>query len=113
MKEMICICCPRGCHLSIDDDLKVTGNLCPKGEAYARAEVTNPVRIVTSTVRVKNRIDTVVSVKTVPAAPKGRMFEIIDEINKVGVNAPIKIGDVVIKNVLGLSVDIVATKNIE
>lgn len=113
MKEFVCIICPKGCRLKIDDDLKVTGNLCPRGIAYARAEVTNPVRTITSTVRVKNRQGKLLSIKTSTPAPKEKMFAIIEELNRLQVLAPIKIGDVVLRNILGLNVDIIATKNID
>ena len=113
MKELTCIVCPRGCRLKVDDDLNVTGNFCPRGAQYAKDELTDPKRMITSFVRVKNRKDTVVSVKTSTAIPKGMIFEVMEEINKVGVDAPTHIGDVAIANVLGTGADIIITKNIE
>ena len=112
MKELICITCPRGCHLSVDDNLNVTGNMCPRGAMYAKAELTHPVRMVTSTVVVKAKSECRLPVKTKEPIPKELIFKVMEEIDKVQVNAPIKIGDVVIKNVLGTGVDIVATKDI-
>ena len=113
MKELTCIVCPRGCRLVIDDNLNVTGNSCPRGAIYAKDELTNPKRMITSIMRVKNRKDTVVSVKTSTSIPKGMIFEVMEEINKVGVDAPTHIGDVAIKDVLGTGADIIITKNIE
>lgn len=113
MKEFTCIVCPRGCRLTIDDQMNVTGNFCPRGKDYAISEVTNPVRSITSSVRVTNREDLLVSVKTSGPIPKGKIFEVMDEINKIGVKAPCHIGQVVKENVLGLGVDIVITKEIE
>ena len=113
MKEFTCIVCPRGCRLTVDENLNVTGNSCPRGAQYAKDELTNPKRMITSFVRVKNREDTVVSVKTSTSIPKAMIFDVMNEINKVGVNAPTHIGDIVIKNVLGTGADIVITKNIE
>ena len=113
MKELTCIICPRGCHLKIDDDMKVTGNFCPRGVQYAINEMTNPVRTITTSIRVTNREDTLVSVKTSNPIPKGKIFEVMDEINKLKINAPTKIGDVVVKNILGLDSDIIITKNID
>ena len=113
MKEFTCIVCPRGCRLTIDDNLNVTGNSCPRGAQYAKDEVTNPKRMITSFVRVKNRENTVVSVKTSTSIPKGMIFEVMDEINKVGVDAPTHIGDIAIKNVLNTGADIIITKNID
>ena len=113
MKEFTCIVCPRGCRLTIDDNMNVTGNTCPRGKEYAISEVTNPVRTITSSVRVTNREDLLVSVKTSGAIPKGKIFQVMAKINKIGVKAPCKIGQVVLSNVLGLGVDIVITKNID
>lgn len=113
MKELTCIVCPRGCRLTIDDDLKVTGNSCPRGAEYAVNEMTNPKRMITSFMRVKNREDCVVSVKTSASIPKGMIFQVMEEINKVGVDAPTHIGDIAIKNVLGTGADIVITKNVK
>ena len=114
-RDFVCIVCPRGCSLSIDlDTLEVTGNSCKRGEVYAKNEVTNPTRTITTSVRVTNRKDTLVSVKTTNPVPKGKIMEVMKVINKVGVKAPTHIGDIVIKDVLGLEgVDIVITKNID
>ena len=113
MKEFTCIVCPRGCRLTIDDKLNVTGNSCPRGAQYAKDEVTNPKRMITSFVRVKNRENTVTSVKTSTSIPKGMIFDVMNEIDKVRVSAPTKIGDVAIKNVLNTGADIIITKNIK
>lgn len=113
MKEFVCIVCPRGCHLSVDDKLNVTGNFCPRGKAYAQAELTHPIRTITSTMRISNREDCVVPVKTVPEVPKEKIFEVMDAINSITLKAPVKIGDIAIKNVLGLGSDIVICQNID
>ncbi len=113
MKEFICIVCPRGCHLQVDDDLNVTGNFCPRGATYGHNEATNPLRNLTSTVQLISDNLTRLPVKTSNDIPKAKMFEVMKEINKVVVKAPIKSGEVIIKNVLGLGSDIVATRSIE
>lgn len=113
MREFTCIVCPRGCRLKIDDELNVTGNSCPRGALYAKEEVTNPKRNIASSVRVKNREYLLASVRTSAPIPKGMIFQVMEEINKVSVNAPTHIGDVVIKNVLGTGSDIIITKNIK
>lgn len=113
MKELTCIVCPRGCRLTIDDELNVTGNSCPRGAQYAKDELTNPKRMITSFVRVKNRENTVVSVKTSTSIPKGMIFDVMNEIDKVRVSAPTKIGDIAIKNVLNTGADIIITKNVK
>lgn len=113
-KEMTCINCPMGCALTInidEDNITVTGNTCPRGEAYAKTEVTNPTRIVTSTIETSNGLR--VSCKTASPIPKGMIFNIMNEIKNTIANVPINIGDVLIKNVCGTGVDVVATKNIK
>ena len=113
MKELICITCPRGCHLRVDDNLNVSGNFCPRGEMYAKAELTHPVRMVTSTVAIESKVECRLPVKTENPIPKELIFPVMDEIRKVIVKAPIKIGDVVIENVCNSGVNVIATKDIE
>ncbi len=112
MKEFICIVCPRGCHLKVDDNMNVTGNTCPRGKVYALNEITNPTRMITSTVAIESSELCRVPVMTSSPIPKGKIFDVMAEINKVRVKAPVKINDVIIKNVLGLNSDIIATRNI-
>lgn len=114
MKEMICICCPLGCHLKIDieNNYKVTGNTCPKGEVYGKEELIAPKRIVTSTVRVIGGIHNMVSVKTDAPIPKELIFKCMEEIRKIKVNSPMKCGEIVIKNILNTGVNIVLTRDI-
>lgn len=113
IKELICINCPMGCHLTVDTEAKtVKGNTCKRGETYGINEVTNPVRVVTSTVKVKNGSHPVLPVKTSTAIPKDMNFKCIEEINKVEVNAPIKMGDIIIENILGTGADIVASRDL-
>ncbi len=112
-KEFVCIVCPRGCHLIVDENMEVTGNACPRGKAYALSELTNPVRMITSSVRVSNRVDTLVSVKTSAPIPKGKIMEVMDVINALNVEAPTHINQIIKKNVLDLGVDILVTKNID
>ena len=116
-RELICIGCPLGCPLTVTVDnnevTSVTGNTCPRGDAYARKEVTNPTRIVTSTVRVSGGVSPMVSCKTASDIPKGKIFEVTECLKEVCVNAPVTIGDVVYANVAGTGVDVIATKNID
>ncbi len=113
-QNLTCIICPRGCALKINAEngnLTVTGNSCPKGKQYAIDECTRPTRTVTSAVRVENRNDTMVSVKTDAPVPKESMFSIMKLIRSKEVSAPVRIGDIIIKDVFGAN--IVATKNID
>src|SRR5574344_1213197 len=120
-RELTCIGCPLGCALTvtIPDDfsgdlnqISVTGNTCPRGAEYARKEVTDPRRIVTSTVRVAGGILPACSVKTVTDVPKDRIADVMKALKTVTVKAPVKIGDVVLKNAAGTGVDVAATKNV-
>ena len=115
IREMVCINCPLGCHLTVrkdkDGSVSVSGNTCPRGEAYGRSEVTNPVRMVTTTVPVKGKKNAVVSVKTKAPVPKNKIMECMKELKNFEVEAPVEIGDVLLKNVAGTGISIVATAN--
>lgn len=117
VKNLICINCPMGCRLTVemngDEVVSVSGNTCSRGDAYARKEVTNPTRIVTSTVKVTDGKSDMVSVKTKEDIPKGKIFECIKELQGVQVQAPVHIGDVIAADIADTGVDVVATKNIE
>lgn len=113
MKELTCIICPRGCCLTIDDENNVFGNFCPRGKEYAINELTNPTRNISSSVRVRNRENTLCSVKTSGPIPKDMIFDVMNEINKIQIDAPTTIGEILIENILGLNVNIVVTKNME
>ncbi len=113
-RNLICVACPLGCPVTvtIDDNgnvTDVTGNTCKRGDTYAHTEVTNPTRMLTTTVRVEGGKDYVVPVKSATPIPKGMMFDCMAVINQAKVQAPVNIGDVVIENILGTGVDIIAT----
>ena len=114
-RELTCICCPVGCALTVvtegDNSVTVTGNRCPRGAAYGEKEVTNPTRIVTSTVRVEGYPDTVVSVKTASDIPKGRINDCMKALAKVTATAPVHVGDVIVENIADTGVNIVATRS--
>jgi len=98
MKEVICTCCPQGCHLQVDEanDYKVTGNGCPNGIAYGKEELTHPTRIITSTVRAEGCLHSRCPVKTSKPVPKGQMAEVVAALDSVVLHAPIHVGDVMI-----------------
>lgn len=113
MKELICIVCPRGCHLKVDSNLQVTGNGCSRGNEYGKSEITNPIRMVTSTVKVEEGDIKRLSVITKKPIPKSLVFKVMEEINKVVVKAPVNVNDIIISNILDLGVDIVSTKTVK
>lgn len=113
MHDLICIVCPRGCRLKVDDNLNVSGNFCKRGEVYGKSEVTNPVRTITSTVKINSNKIKRLPVMTDRPIPKDKIFDVMKEINKVIVETPVKTKDIVINDVLSLGVNIVATRTIE
>jgi CxxC motif-containing protein len=115
-KELICIGCPMGCYLTVDyaetKTIAVSGNRCKVGLQYAEKELSNPERTLTTTVKVRNGHLPLVSVRTNKPIPKSRLFEAMDLLANVEVEAPIKLGTTIVKNIFDTGVDIVATKNI-
>ena len=116
-RDMICVSCPIGCplHVELDENgkvLSVSGNTCKRGEKYAIDECTNPVRMLTSTIRVNGGKLPVVPVKTAKPIPKDKMFECMKAINNEVVDAPVKLGDVLISDVCDTGVDVIATNEV-
>lgn len=113
-KELICISCPLGCHLTVDAENKtVEGNTCKRGEVYGLNEVINPVRVITTTVKIEGSRLPVVPVKTNGAIPKKLNFEAMRVINEVICKAPVKVGDIIIKDILGTGIDVVAARSLD
>lgn len=114
-KELICINCPMGCRLfaeMTENGITVTGNTCPRGEKYAVAELTHPTRTLTTTVKVSNREDVYLPVKTATPISKEKLFDAMKILADVSVKAPIHIGDIIFASVCG-EADVVATGNVE
>ena len=112
-RDLTCIICPRGCALTAEiseNSVTVTGHTCPKGEEYAINECLHPMRTVTATVRVSNRHNTMVSVKTEQPVPKERMMDVMALLRQTQIQAPVAIGDVIISDIFGTK--IVITKDI-
>ena len=102
IKEMICIQCPRGCHLKIDTEtLEVTGNFCPRGAKYAVSELTHPERTLTTTVKVLGGHIARASCRSDKPLPKEKIFEAMEIIDALSFKAPVKLGDVLVENILG------------
>ena len=117
--ELTCIGCPMGCAIRVTMNdgtvIEVAGNTCENGNTYARKEVTNPTRIVTSSVRVSgSRTGAVtVSCKTETDVPKSKIFAVMKSLKNVSAQAPVRIGDVIERNAAGTGVNVVATKNVD
>ncbi|MCH4188536.1 MAG: DUF1667 domain-containing protein [Megasphaera sp.] len=116
-KQINCINCPLGCLLTIElTDGKVTnvtGNTCPRGEKYGHQEMTNPQRMLTSSVRVENGFLPLLPVVSKSTLPKGKILACAEALRDVVVKAPVKTGDIIVSNILGLGVDIIASRDME
>ena len=113
MANIVCIVCPKGCRLTVDEKtFEVTGNNCPRGIVYGKNELTAPVRVLTSTVSVEGGEICRCPVRSQSPLPKGKIFDAMRQLRKVTLTAPVKIGDVVVENVCGTGVNIIATRNI-
>lgn len=114
MKELICITCPKGCHLKVDEEtFAVTGNSCPRGAVYGENELRNPLRVVTSTVVLEGAAARRLPVKTDRPIPKGKMFDLMKLLDGVRATAPVRVGDVLLADVLGTGANVVATGSAE
>ena len=114
--QITCINCPVGCRMTVvvEDGkvVSVTGNTCKRGVAYAEQECVAPQRMVTAVVTVAGR-KTPVSVKTRTPIPKEQIFACMKQLSQLTLNAPVHMGDVVLADVCGTGVDVIATKTVE
>jgi len=115
--EIVCVQCPMGCKLKIimDEENKISdisGYTCERGKQYAVQEITDPKRIIPSSIKVVNGELPLVSVKTDRPVSKKLISEIMLIIKKSSVTAPVKVGQVLVKNILGTGADIVATRQV-
>ncbi|MFR9069412.1 MAG: DUF1667 domain-containing protein [Paraclostridium sp.] len=116
MRNITCTVCPMGCSLvvsKVDGEYKVEGNTCKRGAKYGVEEVTNPRRVITTTVKLNGGYLNLLPVKTNDSVPKELMFDIMKILDNVEVNAPVSVGDVIVKDVLGTGVDVVSAKSME
>ncbi|MCL2480702.1 MAG: DUF1667 domain-containing protein [Spirochaetaceae bacterium] len=113
-KNLVCIVCPIGCRLKVTgtaDDLNVSGNICKKGIAYAHDEITNPMRMVCTTVKIKGGIHSVIPVKTDKPIPEKYKLEVVKAVNSIELTSPVKMGDIIISNLFETGVNIVAERD--
>ncbi|AFG35080.1 DUF1667 domain-containing protein [Fervidobacterium pennivorans subsp. shakshaketiis] len=117
VEEMVCIMCPLGCRLIVkqedNGEITVSGNRCPRGIEYGKQEMVEPLRILTSSVLVLNGDMPLVSVKTNKPIPRRVIMQVMDILKNTKVEAPVRVGDIIIKDVLNTGADIVATRNVE
>lgn len=117
--EKVCIVCPRGCRLTIKKDetslkgYSVEGNTCKRGAEYGIKEVTNPTRVITSTVKLKSDHLNRLPVVTKGGIPKSKMMESMKVINNIEVKVPVKEGEIIIENILDTGIDLVSSRTVE
>jgi len=115
-KEIICTVCPMGCHIMVEGEgdtiTSVEGYTCKRGEEYARNEFAHPVRIVTSTARTTSQKTPLVPVRSASPVPKEKLMDCMTEIRKLKVTLPVKTYDVLIENICGTGINIVATGDV-
>lgn len=114
MKELICIVCPKGCHLRVDEanGYAVTGNGCPRGVEYGRNELTNPTRVLTSVVRIDGADYPCCPVRTNGPVPKKQIFAVMQALRTVRLQSPVQIGQVVVADVCGTGADWIVTRDL-
>mgnify|MGYP003308054295 CR=1 FL=1 len=113
MKRVSCIICPNSCTIEIDEKtLVASGNKCPRGLEYAKQEITNPQRSVTSTVKTSFKHFPVLPCRTSKPVSKSKIMDVMKAINEVTVNTYLKVGDVIVSNIANTGADLIATANI-
>lgn len=118
MNRMTCIVCPIGCQVEVvvnqeNERITVSGNRCKRGENYARMEYSNPMRVLTSTIAIQGAIHRRLPVMTSGAIPKGRMNDVMKRIQGVEVSVPVHQREIIIPNVYGLGVDVIASRTMK
>lgn len=114
--EIICVACPKGCRLDIlreEGEILVSNAGCKRGKEYAVEEINDPRRMVASTIRVKNGFHPLVPVYTEAPFPKGKIRDLLHELRGVQINAPVKTGQVIIKNALSTGINIIASRDLK
>jgi len=115
-RNITCILCPQGCNLEVTLDdgkvVQVKGNGCGKGKTYGAEECLDPRRTITSSVKVIGGEHPLVSVKTAAPIPKAAIWDCMKAINAACVEAPVRIGQVIIENVADTGINVVATRNV-
>lgn len=116
-KNLICVTCPRGCPLFVEyddqDHIKVIGNSCKRGTAYAIAEIKDPCRMIASTVRIRDGIHPLIPVSTSAPFPKDKIRALTAFLRSIETEAPVRMGDILAENVLGTNISIVASRNMD
>jgi CxxC motif-containing protein len=113
--KLICISCPKGCSVNVTHEgetiTDISGTGCKRGEDYVKKELTDPRRMVASTVRVISGLHPLVPVYTQAPLPKPRIQDLLRELRKIEVQAPVKTGQIILENALELGINVVASRD--
>lgn len=116
INKLICTVCPTACKISISESkegsFQVTGNRCERGKSYAIQEIENPVRIFTTTINIKGGNIKRLPVRSKEPVSKSIVAELVRPVKAAEINAPVKKGDIIIENILGLGIDIIASRSV-
>lgn len=116
-KTYTCIICPNGCEIAAEYEgaqlLSCSGNLCPRGKEYVRQELHDPRRTISSSVLVLGGVLPLASVRLTKPVPRDRIFDVMEEIRRIRLNAPVRAGEVLISDILGLGSDLITTRNVD
>ena len=112
--HIICVKCPMGCDMVVNEvpELQVQGNQCQAGVKFAKEELTNPTRNITTSIKISGGDMPMLSVKTKSPIPKTKILDVVEEVKKVKMRAPVYVGDTVLSNAANTGVDMVATRNV-
>jgi CxxC motif-containing protein len=116
MKELTCIVCPRSCHIRIEkagDEWNIEGNQCKRGETYAINEMTEPMRMLTTTVKITGAGLNRIPVITAGEIPKTSIKQALDQLYHLTITAPVKCDQVVLENLAGTGVNVLASRSLE
>lgn len=117
MAEIICVICPNSCRLHVFKDekgeIQVEGNQCNRGAEYGKQEFIEPKRMLITTMRIKNGVLPVIPVRSNTELPKKKIFDAVKEVNQAFANAPIEMGDIIIENIFGLGINVIASRSME
>ncbi len=115
--SLICVTCPTGCSLEVTAEdghvISVEGQQCRRGAEYAQSELSDPRRMVTTTVRIRGALHPLLPVHTARPFPKARILDLVALLRSVTVDAPINAGEVVLPNALDSGVDVVASRSMD
>lgn len=111
-QELVCFLCPNSCELTVDDagGLTVTGNRCPRGEQFARQELLDPQRTLTSSVRIQGAALPLLSVRSDRPVKKRELFHLMELLRDVDCAAPVRQGDVILSDAGESGANIIATR---